>query len=74
MNMNDIQRKCANCCAATADGTDCMNLMGVEFSPESVCAQHKTPAEFDADMAVIQLLRRIRLPLKPGESRGDETP
>ena len=64
--MNKDKRRCANCCAVTADGLACMNLMGAEFSPENVCALHETPAEFDADMAAIHLLRRFTQHWKPG--------
>lgn len=63
--MNDIERRCASCCAATEDGADCMNLRA-EFSPASVCELHETSAEFDADMAALHLLRRFTQPGKPG--------
>jgi len=42
-----------------------MNLMGMEFSPEDVCELHETPAEFDAGMAAVQLLRRFTPPWEP---------
>lgn len=55
-------RKCRTCIALDRDDAGeavCLNI-GEPVAPGSSCAQHETPAEFDADMAATQLLRRLR--------------
>lgn len=61
-----MKRTCANCCAYDARW-GCINGIYDAAQPNACCAQHQTPAEFDADMQAIDRFRiRIGLPPRRG--------
>lgn len=58
---NGEQRTCSSCCSF--DEGACNNLIDGHISPDGVCTNHETDAEFDSDVRAIQVFRaRLGLP------------